>query len=378
MSGPSPAGIADPLEPTGPSGPAAVPPTVLWLVGLGAVAGVAYLYRDLVLPLLLAVLLAYLLNPVAAWAQGFGIRRGVAVALVFAGLALALVGSAYVLAPRVRAEGTALIEHLPPLVERGIREAVREVTEAYPRLSRVLAAVPDRDGWIEDAVHEQLGQAAVVAHAGILVFVGILTPIFSFFLLRDGGRIVRFVLDRIHPRHIETSVAVWSEIDQIIGRYLRGLALDGLAVGILAGLGLWLVGVPYPLLLGAFTGFVNPIPYLGTLLSVSMAGVVALANGHGFATIGWILVVYGVIRLLDDVLIAVVTIGGSVHLHPMLVLASIIAGEQALGVVGMVIAVPLVTVVKETVRLLVEHRRTLRRMAAPLAGPGGAPPHYVC
>jgi predicted PurR-regulated permease PerM len=60
------------------------------------------------------------------------------------------------------------------------------------------------------------------------------------------------------------------------------------------------------------------------------------------------------------------------------VLASIIAGEQALGVVGMVIAVPLVTVVKETVRLLVEHRRTLRRMAAPLAGPGGAPPHYVC
>jgi predicted PurR-regulated permease PerM len=74
----------------------------------------------------------------------------------------------------------------------------------------------------------------------------------------------------------------------------------------------------------------------------------------------------------------VVTIGASVHLHPMLVLASILAGENALGLLGMVIAVPLVTVVKESARLVLEHRRNLTRPHLPAAGTPAGTRHYVC
>src|SRR5206468_1913696 len=138
-----------------------------WLLGLAVAGAAGYLFRDLALPALLAALLAYLLNPLITWAQGFGLRRSVGVG-----------------------------------------------------------------------------------------------PLFAFFLLRDGGRMVAYLMDRLRPAHIETTVAVWCEIDRIIGRYLRGLALDAIIVGRLATAALWLVGAPLPLLLGAFTALMNPLPLL--------------------------------------------------------------------------------------------------------------------
>jgi predicted PurR-regulated permease PerM len=373
-----------------PAGPAATSPgaadgrgragaPLRWLVWAGAAVVVAYLFRSLALPLLLGALVAYLLKPLIVHAEGFAVRRSVAVTGLFVGLTLLLVGAGFLLVPRFRAEGLDLAANLPELAARlevGIDTGTRELVERYPRLRRYLP-VDEPPGWLFRRIEERAGSGDLASQAGAIAFVVLLVPIFAFFVLRDGGKMMGALLDRLPPAHIETSVAAWCEIDQIIGRYLRGLALDGLVVGVLAGLGLWLIGVPYPLLLGAFTALVNPLPYLGTILSVTAAAVVSLAAGQGLGTVGWILGLYLLIRILDDVVIAVVTIGGSVHLHPLLVLASILAGEHALGLVGMVIAVPLVTVIKEIARLLLEHRETLERAHRPVVAQSIAIEHYV-
>jgi len=120
------------------------------------------------------------------------------------------------------------------------------------------------------------------------------------------------------------------------------------------------------------------VPYVGAVLSVVAAGIVSLAHAQGLGTVGWILLLFAVIRLLDDTVIAVLTIGRSVHLHPALIVASVIAGEQAIGLLGMVIAVPTVTVIKEIARLLIEHRRTLIRVHIPATVRPSGVPHYVC
>jgi predicted PurR-regulated permease PerM len=352
-----------------------------WLLGLAAAGAVGYLFRDLALPALLAALLAYLLNPLVTWAQGFGVRRSVAVAGLFVAIGVVLVGGATVLAPRLRAEGTALASSLPLLaatIERGIDRATAEIGQAYPALRRYLPR-HEEEGWLAREIAARVGDIGELAgHAGTIGLVVVLVPLFAFFLLRDGGRMVAYLMDRLRPLHIETTVAVWCEIDRIIGRYLRGLALDAIIVGVLATAGLWLVGAPLPLLLGAFTALMNPLPLLGMILSVSAAGLVALAYGYGLSTVGWIVALYLVIRLLDDLVLSGLTIGGSVHLHPVLVLASILAGENALGLIGMVIAVPLVTVVKEAARLLLEHRKNLARPHLPDTEKPTGLPHYVC
>ena len=197
---------------------------------------------------------------------------------------------------------------------------------------------------------------------GHVFLLAILVPFFAFFMLRDMHRLIAVVMNRLPPQHVETSVAVWRELNGIIGRYIRGVVLDGLVVGALAALGLWAVGVPYPLLLGAFAGFANVVPFVGPLLSAAAAGlVVVMTPGQGLAGIGRVILLFLVIKVLDDTIIQPFTIGRSVHLHPALLLGSVVVGNHALGVLGMIIAVPVATVLQETARLLFEHRRVLAR-----------------
>ncbi len=355
---------------------------LVWVAGMAAALLVGYLFRGLLLPLFLAAALAYLLNPVVARAEGLAISRSVAVAGLFVGIGLVLVGGGLLLGPRIRVEAVALVRNLPSLaaeVDDAIESAEREVGDAFPVLRKALPSRHARQVWIDRLIEGRAGNLPdVLEQAGTVFLVLVLAPLFLFFILRDSRRMLAFLMDRLPPAHIETSVAVCCEIDRIIGRYLRGVALDGIAVGLLASLGLWSLGVPYPLLLGAFAGLANAVPYLGPLLGAGAAGLVALTHSQGLGAVGWVLLLFVGIKLLDDVLIQALTIGRSVHLHPMLLLASVVAGNQALGVLGMVIAVPAVTVVQETARLLLEHRRVLAGTHLPAPGEPAGVPHVVC
>jgi predicted PurR-regulated permease PerM len=88
---------------------------------------------------------------------------------------------------------------------------------------------------------------------------------------------------------------------------------------------------------------------------------VGMTPGQGLAGVGRVVLLYLAIKELDDTIIQPFTIGRSVHLHPALLLGSVVVGSHALGVLGMIIAVPVATVLQETARLLLEHRRVLAR-----------------
>jgi len=104
------------------------------------------------------------------------------------------------------------------------------------------------------------------------------------------------------------------------------------------------------------------VPFAGPLLSTVAAGlVVLLPPGQGLAGVVRVGLLFLVIKVLDDTIIQPFTIGRSVHLHPALLLGSVVVGSHALGVLGMIIAVPVATVLQETARLLLEHRRVLAR-----------------
>jgi predicted PurR-regulated permease PerM len=335
-----------------------------WLLAYGGLAVLAWLARGLALHVFLAVVLAYVLSPVLAWSDARAIRRSVAVGGLYAVVISVLVAGAFLLGPTILAETSSLIDRLPALARRsdtGLDAVVRELAESAPALRRLL---PEGEGWVQRYVLERgAGQPAeLFEHMGHLFLLGILVPFFAFFLLRDMPRLIARTMDRLPPQHVETSIAVWRELNGTIGRYIRGVVLDGLVVGTLAALGLWAARIPYPLLLGAFAGLANVVPFVGPLLSSAAAGlVVVLTPGQGLAGVGRVVVLFLVIKVLDDTVIQPFTIGRSVHLHPALLLGSVVIGNHALGVLGMIIAVPVATVLQETVRLILEHRRVLAR-----------------
>jgi len=334
------------------------------LLAWGGLAALAWLARGLILPVFLAAVLAYLLTPAVAWADVLAIRRSVAVGALYVVIIALLVVAGFLLGPGVLAEASALMDRLPGLAQQidvGLNAAVRELAESAPALRRLL---PENGDWVQRFVlNRGLGEPGdLFEYTGHLFLLAILVPFFAFFLLRDMHRLIAVIMDRLPPQHVETSVAVWRELNGIIGRYIRGLVLDGLAVGGLAALGLWAAHVPYPLLLGAFAGLANVVPFVGPLLSATAAGlVVVLTPGQGLAGLGRVVLLFLALKVLDDTIIQPFAIGRSVHLHPALLLGSVVVGNHALGVLGMIIAVPVATVLQETVRLLLEHRRVLAR-----------------
>jgi predicted PurR-regulated permease PerM len=135
------------------------------------------------------------------------------------------------------------------------------------------------------------------------------------------------------------------------------LAIEGIVVGVLAGLGLAILGVNYPLLLGVVTGLANVVPYLGPIIGGTAAILVALVQFKSLAVVTQVAILYLFVKFLDLVAIQPLAVGKRNDLHPVLLIASIIVGGHALGIIGMVIAVPTITILQRIAKLLFERRR---------------------
>lgn len=358
------------------------PSSIIWAVGIAIMVLILYVSRELVLLLILSAGLAYLINPLVKMAESVAIKRGVAVTALFLGIGAGLIVTAYFFVPRLRAEVTALSSGSPSFTER-LDEAIdavqKEIMAEHPAARRLFPAREARYDRLNAFITQQTSNLpGLVGHLATIALGAVLIPFFAFFLLRDNQKIIQFLMDRLPAPHIETSVAVWCEIDRTIGRYLRGLAMDGLVIGAAAALGLWALGVNYPLLLGAFSGLANAVPYLGPILGGGMAMLIALIQFKSLAPLGNVLLLYLFIKVLDDVVIQAATIGRSVHLHPILLLGSVITGGHAFGLIGMILAVPAVTVLQEVTKLMLERRRYHAGIPAPQPGKGVHTQPYAC
>jgi predicted PurR-regulated permease PerM len=336
------------------------PASILWGVAIVITVLIIYASRELVLLLFFSTSLAYLLNPLVKMAESVMIRRQVAVTGIFIALIVGLLATAYLLVPRLRIEVNTLTRNWPSFTQRldsAIDAIEKEITTDYPAARRLF---PDREARYDKLnafiEHRTANLPNLVSHLATIVLAGVLIPFFTYFLLRDSHRMIQFLVDRLPAAQIETSVAVWCGIDRIIGRYLRGVAMDGMVIGVAAASGLWVLGVNYPLLVGAFSGLANVVPLLGPILGGGVAILVALIQFQSLAPLGKVLMLYVAIKLLDDVLIQPMTIGHSVHLHPPLLIASVFVGGHAFGVVGMIVAVPVFTVLQQTTKLMLERR----------------------
>ena len=362
--------------------PMSPPPSLIWAVGVVLAAVLVYVLRDLVLILLLSATLAYLINPIVKIAESALIKRKIAVPAVYVAIGLSLFVLAYFLFPLLRAELDAFSANSPSFNDRfdeAIDAVQNEIVARYPAANRWFATREVRYEKLNVFLDQQIANLpALSSRVASLVLAGVLIPLFSYFFLRDSRKIVQFVLGRLAATHIETSVAVWCEINRIVGRYLHGLAIDSVLVGILAALGLWIMGVNYPLLLGVMTALLNVVPYLGPIVGAFATMLVAIIQFKSLSPLVNVLIFYLSLKLVNFVVIQPRIVGGEQNLHPVLFIASVIAGGHIMGVIGMVIAVPIVTILQESARLMLERRRYFSRTATAEPAAAVEIQPYVC
>jgi predicted PurR-regulated permease PerM len=335
------------------------PSSIVWALAIIIVVFVAYLASDVVVLFIFSATLAYVLSPLVRMAEAVAIRRELAVTGIYLAIAITLVAAATLLLPTLRSEIETLSSgSFTQQLDQAVDKLHREIIAQYPAAEQILGGPEARNERLSALIDRETANLPnLLTHMASIVVVIVLIPVFSYFLLRDSRKIVQLILDRLPAVHIETSVAVWCEIDRIIGRYIRGLALDGVVIGTIAATGLWLFGVNYPLLLGVFSGMANVVPYLGPFMSGTVVGIIATIQFQSLAPLAKVLLLYLGIKFCDITFISPLTVGGSVHLHPILLVASLLIGGHAFGLIGMIVAVPTVTTLQEVTRLLLEHRR---------------------
>jgi predicted PurR-regulated permease PerM len=358
------------------------PPSIIWALAIAVVALLVYVSQDFVLLLLLSATLAYLINPIVKVAESVMIKRKVAVAAIYLCIGVAFLITAYFVFPHLRAEVNTLSGTLPFFSQRfdeAIDAIQNEIVAKYPAADGLFSTREVRYEKLNSFIEQQVADVPqLLSHLASIVLAGVLIPFFSYFFLRDSRRIIKFVLDRLPPGHIETTVAVWCEIDRTVGRYLRGLAIEGIVVGVFAALGLAVLGVNYPLLLGVVTGLANVVPYLGPIIGGAAALLVTLVQFKSLSVIAQVATLYLALKLLDLVAVQPLALGKGNDLHPVLLIASIIVGGHALGIIGMVIAVPTITILQRVAKLLLERRRYPTHVLDSLPNSNVPVQSYVC
>jgi predicted PurR-regulated permease PerM len=188
----------------------------------------------------------------------------------------------------------------------------------------------------------------------------ILAPLIFLFLGFDNGQIRRFFISLVPNRYFELSLTVLDELDDAIGRYLRGTLMECFLVGLTLTLGLILLGIPFGIAvaIGVVSGLLNAIPFLGA--------VIALVIGVGYALIAenvrplipglnpndlalYVVILVVLVHILDDVVFQPFVLGSAVNVHPLVVVIAIIGGSLIMGLWGMLFAIPTVVVIKTAV-----------------------------
>jgi putative permease len=322
---------------------------VLIIVGL-IILGfwIASFFPDLVLTLIISTLTAFILKPLVRFFEfRFGFKRGVAIAAVFF-----LVGGTAVFL---------LVEAIPLLVSR-VRLMYGQLhdfpfEEKFTLAAKEMAAhIPFMDpSTIGDKVHgfmqqvlASIGEATGKA-ATYLVNL-IIIPFITYFILAEGDIGTKKLVEKIPNKYFEMTLNIIDKLERELVSYLRGLLLECGIVGGLSAIGFMILGVPYAILIGVLTGIANLVPYLGPIVGASIALIASLTQTGDFRMLLPIAILSVTVRLIDDLILQPICFGKSLDMHPVAVVLTLIIGHQLMGVAGMVISIPIATILRVSAR----------------------------
>jgi len=327
------------------------PEAIALLVILVAGFGILFFFHSLLAPLLVAIVLAFLLEWPTVRLERIGCSRTLAATLVlvlFIGIVLVM---AFVVIPVAWQQGIYLIRDMPGMLNK-LSDFAATLPKRYPALM---------DAGIIDAMAENMRARMTVVGDSVVKFslaslVGLLTlaiylilvPLMVFFLVKDKEQMLSAVR-RVLPHNRGLAGQVWTEMNQQITNYIRGKVLEMVVVGVVTWIGFRIFGLNYSLLLAVLVGLSVLIPYIGAFMVTIPVVCVALFQ-FGMGTEFWsCFAVYLIIQALDGNLLVPVLFSEAVNLHPLVIILSVVIFGGLWGFWGVFFAIPLATLVKAVV-----------------------------
>ncbi|HEY7457706.1 MAG TPA: AI-2E family transporter [Xanthobacteraceae bacterium] len=322
---------------------------LFWIGALVVLIVVLWILRDVLLPFVAGMALAYFLNPLADRLERYGVDRLAAALVVIGVFALLFVLVAIVIVPLLGSQLFAFISRLPAYVTR-LQDLL--LTEENQQWVQRLIGSETID--LRKPVGELVSQGAAWlgtflqglwsgGRALISLFaVVVVMPIVAFYVLVDWHRMVSKVDSWVPVRHRETVRGLAREIDDALAGFIRGQAFVILFLGCFYAVSLTLIGLNFAFLIGFGAGLLSFIPYVGSMTGLLIAGGVAFAQfWPDWVLIAGVIMIFFVGQFIEGYILQPKLVGDRVGLHPVWLMFALFAFGYLFGFVGLLLAVPL-------------------------------------
>ncbi|WP_338470347.1 AI-2E family transporter [Niallia sp. XMNu-256] len=299
----------------------------------------------ILLPFFIAGFITYLLHPIIERIHEAGLHRGLAIFFIyflfFGGIGYAF----YKGLPEIIRQLKDLAESIPIFSKQYLEftQSIQEKTSTWPDgiqkrvydgISSIEQGIALRITNIINSILEMLGNVFTIA----------LIPFISFYMLKDYVTIKKAVWYLTPRKWRREGVVLLRDIDKSLGGYIRGQILVCGLIGTLTSFLFWIFDMKYPLLLGAIIGITNIIPYFGPFIGAIPALLIAATISVKMIMI--VVVIVLVLQFLEGNILSPLIVGKSLHMHPLMIMFALFAGEEIGGILGMILSVPVVAIIK--------------------------------
>jgi len=326
---------------------------VFWAALLVAVVFGLYVLRDVLVPFVAGMAVAYLLDPVVDRLERIRIGRGLATFLVLFGFFAVAIGMLLLLIPLLQTQVEKLATALPGYVEMArnrlgpLLERFNEGLDPREAIDKVSGMTGDLVSWVGGLVGQVISGGFAIAN---LLSLLLITPIVSFYLLRDWDRMVATVdgwLPRAQAATIRTQV---DAVDRTLAAFVRGQGMVCLILGVFYAAGLSFAGLDFGLVIGLFSGLISFVPFVGAFIGGVLSVGLALAQFDSWQPVAVVAGVFVAGQLIEGNFLTPNLVGDAVGLHPVWVIFGLLAGGALFGFVGVLLAVPAAAVIGVLVR----------------------------
>ncbi len=320
---------------------------LLWVITAVIILYIAYLLTDLIIILVISVLLAFIFEPFAKALEKQGFNRFLSVTIVYVVVGFLLFFSLSMFVPKFILQMNHLREALQIYsIHDQIVAVENEIHKFLPFFTsgELSDKVEDfiKSGIINSFEEISTVLSSIVSVISILVIV----PFITFMLLKDRSSIMKGVVSIIPNKYFEMSYWILKRMNSQLGRYVRGWIFDATFVGLLLGFGLYIIGVKNALPLGVIAGLGHLVPYFGPVIGGVPAIIISIIQYGDLSQVPAIIILILFIYTIDNGIVQPFVFSKSVNMHPIIIILLILAGSQFFGIIGMLLAIPVASVIK--------------------------------
>jgi len=317
---------------------------------------IAYALGQTLAPFIAAAVFAYALNPAVRWMVKRKVPRSLAATGFMLLFFVALFGVLALAAYIMQKEISQLIHNMPDYIATFEAKHLPVIREKLGLGDQVdVRAIADRvKAELKSISPESAKSAAAYAVKLVSGTVGfflalfnvLLVPVIMLYLMIDFERIRPTIVEYMPVDYKDLIIKRLKEVEEVLRVFLKGQLMVAVMMGVLYSIGLWLVGVDMPFIVGMAAGLLNLVPYLGGVVGIAVAVVLAGLKYHDFVHPGMVVAVFAIVQTLESYVLTPRIVGDKLGLHPVVVILALVVLGQLMGFTGVLLAVPIAAVLK--------------------------------